>query len=552
MRGRLAVLASAGLLLVAMTVASAGTSLASAGSGAREGAAPNTSACGAVQKFDVRIRHECALSQGAHMFFDGANRSHPTVHGANPFFGTNADAADPNEDLAAGQSETAIAALGSRVVAAWNDVTGFVVTDSTKLKGSVTGVGYSNKGTTNFKDLVGLPNNIPAQQWFGDPTVVAIDANHFIVGSLYLPSFHGTCNASLLAIAVSVMTINPNGSTSFTNPIVAANGGGPCDFTSAFLDKPFLAYDPTSRTLALSYGAFIFNPPAHCDNGEIDLTTATVPADPATLTSGDWSAPIVVAPEIGGDCGFSDFVVQAGSYPTVAPGGDVYVAWEKNIDSNLFGTPDPYVYIMAAHIPAGGTAPDNTVVASLNQPGSVRLTGGFKSLDATQITGYTRFQGQDFPRIAYNPVLGQVDIEWNSASLHPLGDIFLKALAPGLTDNATAPVMQVNDDSDFTLHFLPAVSVRSDGAICSSWYDRRLGGASSTLTDYWGECRSSAGVNGSDFRITTGSTDWNGTGSLIDPNFGDYTDNTSTGLTTYYLWSDGRVGVPNPFADSHT
>ena len=145
-----------------------------------------------------------------------------------------------------------------------------------------------------------------------------------------------------------------------------------------------------------------------------------------------------------------------------------------------------------------------------------------------------------------------MDIEWNSGSLHPLGDIFLKALAPGLTNNASAPVVQVNDDSDFTLHFLPAVSVRSDGAICSSWYDRRLGGASSTLTDYFGECRPSAGTSGADFRITTGSTDWNGTGSLIDPNFGDYTDNTSTGLTTYYLWSDGRVGVPNPFADSHT
>ena len=76
-----------------------------------------------------------------------------------------------------------------------------------------------------------------------------------------------------------------------------------------------------------------------------------------------------------------------------------------------------------------------------------------------------------------------MDIEWNSGSLHPLGDIFLKALAPGLTNNASAPVVQVNDDSDYTLHFLPAVSVRSDGAICSSWYDRRLGGASSTLTD---------------------------------------------------------------------
>ena len=191
------------------------------------------------------------------------------------------------------------------------------------------------------------------------------------------------------------------------------------------------------------------------------------------------------------------------------------------------------------------------MTASIGQAGATR-TGGFKSLDATQITGYTRFLGQDFPRIAYDTVHGQVDVEWNSASLHPLGDIFLKALAPGLVDNATAVVSKVNDDNSFALHFLPAVSVRSDGTICSSWYDRRLNGADSTKTDYFGDCRSSATSNGTDFVITTGSTDWAGTGSLIDPNFGDYTDNSSSGLTTYYLWSDGRVGIPNPFADKHT
>ena len=91
-----------------------------------------------------------------------------------------------------------------------------------------------------------------------------------------------------------------------------------------------------------------------------DEPQTNVPADPATLSSGDWSSPIVVSPEIGGDCRFSDFVVQQGSYPAVAPGGDIYVAWEKNIDSNLYGGPDPYVYIMAAHIPSGGSAPDTT------------------------------------------------------------------------------------------------------------------------------------------------------------------------------------------------
>ena len=63
-------------------------------------------------------------------------------------------------------------------------------------------------------------------------------------------------------------------------------------------------------------------------------------------------------------------------------------------------------------------------------------------------------------------------------------------------------------------------------------------------------CRLDPTNQSPDFRITTGSTDWAATSSLIDPNFGDYTDNTSTGTRTYFIWSDGRIGVPQPFVDS--
>jgi hypothetical protein len=78
-----------------------------------------------------------------------------------------------------------------------------------------------------------------------------------------------------------------------------------------------------------------------------------------------------------------------------------------------------------------------------------------------------------------------------------------------------------------------------------------LFGPDSTKTDYFGEIRPSSGVSATDFRITTGATDWLGTSSLIIPNFGDYTDNISTGTKTYFTWSDGRIGVPQPFVDSH-
>src|SRR5919108_1734214 len=62
-------------------------------------------------------------------------------------FGTNVDAADPNEDLLYGQSETAIAASESgRVMAGWNDSTGFSFLQGNRLQASITGVGYSADG----------------------------------------------------------------------------------------------------------------------------------------------------------------------------------------------------------------------------------------------------------------------------------------------------------------------------------------------------------------------------------------------------------------------
>jgi hypothetical protein len=499
----------------------------------------------------IPVHDERALSSGAKAWLYGAQHTGPdgVRRLSGPSFGTNVDPNDPTQDAAGGQSETAIGASGSNLVAAWNDATGFLASsDSTKREASLTGVGFSTDGGASFTDLIGLPNDNPNQGWFGDPTVVAIDSTHFVVGSLYLPSFFAPdfCSAHA-ALGLEVATITAGGVT-FTNPIIPADGGPVCKGKSGFLDKEFLAYDPVSRTLALSYTDFRFSPPQHCGDGEINLVRATVPANPAQLKSTDFSDPIVVGPEIGGDCSFENFVIQEGAYPAVAPGGDIYVGWERNWETNLFNG-DPYVYIDVALVRAGESAPARTVTASLGQANS-SPEGGVHGLDAQIIAGYNRGIGNDFPRLAYNAAAARLDVVWNDTSHHPLGDIFLKSLRPTLGNNDKAPIFQVNDDDSFALHFLPALSVRSDGSICTSWYDRRLSGPDSPLTDYFGECRAVAGTNATDFRITTGDTDWTNTGSLIIPNFGDYTDNASSGTTTYYIWSDGRIGVPQPMVDS--
>lgn len=481
-----------------------------------------------------------------------------------PAFGSNVDANDPNHDLAAGQSETAIAASGDHVLVAWNDASAFLAYLDPLDPLSATGVAYSGDGGQTFTDLIGFTNDNANQQWVGDPAIVAIDSLHFVIASLYFPSAVADCRQGPveLTIGLQVATVT-GGSISFSSPISPVNAGNLCGRrfgrSVSLLDKEFLAYDPLTRTLAMSYTRFYLGG-RHSGNGQIEVVRATVPSDPRALSETDFPKRVVIWDEEP-YCNFPELPSEAtqcgaineGAYPAVAPNGDTYVVWERNWQSNLFGG-DPFVYLHAALIPAGATAPSvggnaAPFVFTTGQTGATP-EGGVKSLSATQIVGYSRFIGNDFPRIAANPSTDQVVFVWNDASRHPLGDIFLRTATFGL--GTMGPIQQVNDDNSFALHFLPAVSVGSDGSIRTSWYDRRLSGADSALTDYFGEIRALAGTNAPDFRITTDSTDWTNTGSLINPNFGDYTDNSTTGTTTYYTWSDGRVGVPQPFVDSHS
>ncbi len=523
-----------------------------------------TSSAGAVSSGQVAVRPSpgridvSTLSSGGKAWFLGpqSGASGSLAAAARVALGRNVDANNPQGDLAAGQSETAISAVGSTVVAAWNDATGFFVSPSTDRRASLTGVGLSTDGGRTFRDLTGLHNNRPNQQVFGDPTIAAIDAHHFAIGSLYLPSNFFDCSTgpARFQLSVEILTVSATGAASLGLPVVAADGGDFCPLLNrmpkqtpnlAFLDKEWLSYDQGSRRLGLSYTRFFFGIGGQSGLGQIELVRARVPQDPRLLNSASWSKPAIVWPE-------EKTTVNQGSYVSMAPGGDAYLSWERNIDSNLFNG-NPYVYIHAARVRPGDVSP---VVGGPGLPRVVTLGqrnsngyGGVKSLDTVVIAGFNRFLGQDFPRIAVNARLGRVLVVWNDASAHPLGDIWLRALPMDL--NITGPISKVNDDNSYALHFLPAVSVRSDGSSAISWYDRRLGGADSANTDYFGEVRQTPTIAAPDFRITTGSTNWTNTSSIIRPNFGDYTDNASTGTTTYFTWSDGRLGVPQPFIDHH-
>ncbi|MDQ1722931.1 MAG: hypothetical protein QOI26_2665 [Pseudonocardiales bacterium] len=540
-------------MTVALMTLALGTAALSAPAGGTAGASALSVAPTSSRPAPGKIKL-ASLSTGARAWFNGpqAVASTRSASRARIALGTNVDAADPNEDLAAGQAETAVAAAGSTVVTGWNDATGFLVQPSTDRRASLTGLGVSTDRGRHIRDLVGLRNNQPNQQWFGDPTVVAVNASTFIVGSLYFPSTVIDCSPghqARLQLAVEVLTLSATGAATLGLPVVSADGGDVCSVTPspglAIVDKAWLSYDRTTRTLAMSYTRFFFGIGGQSGTGQIETVRAHLPSDPRSLTAADWSSPITVWPE-------EPATLNEGAYVSVASNGDCYLSWERNVNSNLVNG-DPFVYIHAARVRAGAVAP---IVGGPAFPRIVTLgqrnsngAGGVKSLDAVVIAGFNRGTGQDFPRIAVNPVAKTVIVVWNDASAHPLGDIWMRALPLNLS--ITAPIRKVNGDNSFALHFLPAVSVRANGAIATSWYDRRLTGPDSSRTDYFGEVRSSSALNATDFRISTGSTDWANTSTLSTPNFGDYTDNASTATTTYFSWTDGRIGVPQPFVDSH-
>jgi len=243
-----------------------------------------------------------------------------------------------------------------------------------------------------------------------------------------------------------------------------------------------------------------------------------------------------------------------GAYPAVDVGsGDVYVGYEFNGFTNLFGrgrclrtpTREVLTHVRASclTLPSASCGPDR------------RVDPAIVSLDAAFIPGYNRFPANDFPRIAVSPAAGTVSMVWNDARLHPLGDILMKSFGLG-TLNAAGSAVRLNRDVG-GMHFLPAVRTASaTGRLAVTWYQRNA--PDTTLTSVKGAVGIDPGaISGPppNVTITTGPSDWNAVSSDIVPNFGDYTDNyvdataapPFVGQTLFVAWSDGRLGVPQPF-----
>ena len=520
--------------------------------------------------------HSIELSQGGQMFCKGpqsngptsSSRTSATSSSSNPSFGSNVDAATPQEDVTPsgvqvhGQSEVSVASAGPYVVEAWNDGTGFFAPcGSPQNKDQLTGFGFSTDGGKTFTDLGGLPNANCANSIIdGDPSVEAYTvggSTYFYISSIFIP-FSVPENA----LSVTACKVNGSGATATlacSQPIVAAISSDCQTFDSftfcSFLDKEFLSLDPGRGRLYMSYTEF---GPSTGFSGVVELAVCDVGSNPASPTchnGGDGSitgtgapaAPyFVVAP------GDPNFCENEGAYPAVdTKTGDVYVAYEHDWFSGLFNCGGETTQNVMNYVPFSCLT--LTATSPCAEPAATQAVN-IHSLEAAFIPGYNRFPMNDFPRVAVSAKAGTVSMVWNDTRQHGTGDIFLQSFNLGSLSPVQSSPVRINSRSDTGgWLFLPAVrNADGKGNLSVSFYSRSS--ANTALTNVRASLkvdpRTTITPTRSDTQITTGSSDWNAVSSIIIPNFGDYTDNYFVGTTLYVAWSDGRLGFPQPFEDN--
>jgi hypothetical protein len=246
--------------------------------------------------------------------------------------------------------------------------------------------------------------------------------------------------------------------------------------------------------------------------------------------------------------------------PAVDPAtGTAYVGYEYNSDTAIGlipacqGSATPIQNVLTREplrcLRLAATSPCAGPAARISVP--------VITMAADSIPGYNRFPGNDFPRLAVSDRFGTVSMVWNDARFHPMGDILLQSFRATSLRPVQAKPVRLDRPHDAGLSFMPAVrSATRSGVLDVTWYSRSS--VTTSVTNVEGALGVSPVATSTppNVRITDVASDWDHNSSLIVPNFGDYTDNAVSvtgrwpyvGSTLFVAWSDGRLGVPQPFA----
>jgi len=441
-------------------------------------------------------------------------------------------------------------------------------------------------GGKSFTDLGGLPNARCGKYLFdGDPSVAAYVAGgktFFYIASLYDPvTGLGPSDIAMDACEVTGAASAP--ALSCGQPVIVGTSTQ-CQKIKisktrfikfcSFTDKEYVAVDPARGKLYVSYSDFVLRSGSGGDPelmSVCDLGTRAGGRGPAGGTPAaplcEHGTPLVpagknflvgrpyftVAPTDPHGC------ENEGSYPAVdIATGSVYVGYEYNWATNLGfpsceGSDTPIENVLTV-------TPAKCLLLRAVSPcaGPAAAAGvPIVSLDGTFVPGYNRFPTSDFPRLAVSDKFRTVSMVWNDTRVHPLGDILLQSFRlKSLRPVQSRPVM-LDRPHNGGLDMFPALrTANSDGLLDVSWYSRASVATSVTSVLAAIGVSPRATATPGNIAITNVASDWDHDSSLIVPNFGDYID-ASVGVTgswpyvggtLYIAWSDGRLGIPQPFS----
>ncbi len=271
--------------------------------------------------------------------------------------------ADPGGSNAA-QSEVSLAALGSNVLVAWNDGSGFIT------GGQKCGYGFSTDGGATFTDGGEIP--APAGSfWTSDPVVTVNEktGDFYFCGLLDTPS-----NRNGVGVARGHFT---GGGLVWDAVRIAFD----LPRTSDFIDKPWVSADSLTGNVYIIYSRFVTG------SNTIEFRRS--------LDRGDtWSTGITM--NLPGAAGF----VQ-GARVACGPGGEVYAVWKE------IGRIDVDYFRSRRSINAGASfGAEFTVAAIFDNFG-------------TGAPGFNRIRGIAFPAISVDrtngPNRGRIYCTWNES-----------------------------------------------------------------------------------------------------------------------------------------
>jgi len=382
------------------------------------------------------------------------------------------------------QAETSLAADPrdpQHLVAVWWEVT--MSTSGSRDK-------RINYAWTRDGGLTWQNGRLDTDVYSSDPAIVADSQGDFYIETIMVSDFQSGSGAR-----IGIFRSTDGGESFFQTAEVARDN---------FIDKPFIAVDPVSGALYLTWTDLGSGPSRGIELIQIQFA--------ASLDHGaTFTAPRSIS---------TAFSFGSMAVPTVGPGGEVYVIWGGAFNGRIW---------FDRSLDGGMTWLKHDVfVASTNRGEGKGHFGYF------------------FPAIAVDrsagPYRGRVYAVWDNRL--PEGDDILLAWSDDRGDHWSDP-LRVNNDApgNGTLHFHQWVVVDERGHVHVAWVDERLASDVPLRAEYMATSTNGGVTFGPNIRVSDGA--------YPPARFvGEYNQPAAAGNRFHAIWADSRLGHNEVFTQS--